>query len=536
MKPHLFNKLIVGKVCYPLIFLLVGFFAPYGHCSPDWKEYSEQLKRDARSGNSTAQGIVASFIEMDGIGGNYTEAFNLAQKAASTGNPYGKYALGKIFKEGKGATKDKYKSRVHFEESFPKILQDAKNGNPVSQYLVAEAYNWGNGVTPNAGKAAKWSKMSIKQNFFPAYHQLAKTYLDDLNTFMYEDSLKKAAEMNFPASQLALSTYYMMSFDGDQKEKSKDWMVKALNNGCAYLKKGEQKDVQMTSVSDFDVDDKTSKNDHTAEEVFGNTATEPPPIEKKPTSPENIESFKKFITSMVWKSNDKIRQEYSDDIINQNEQIGWGIDGESFAWVHAVTSSDSRLAGVVLGISQIINPEKNIVVSYEAVSPTITTGSNRVEVSNPFIFKIERSNPEDPISIRFIDTPPIFYMGSGSLFSFKEEEYDVSLLLKAMEKVKEWSHQISGRSLKSFDKKIPNCGDFYFAYESDKEESYLCILKPDNTVYRNPRLYPLIEVENIPIVEHHLKMLPFLKSNLNKFHQMKVDRKRESQEIIDALE
>ena len=101
--------------------------------------------------------------------GDYGTALQIFIPVAEKGDAIAQFHLAKMYREGKGISKD-YKAAVRW------FNLSAAQGNAVSQYHLGVAYSFGLGVVPDYEIALKWYLKSAEQGNAFAQHHLSLLY------------------------------------------------------------------------------------------------------------------------------------------------------------------------------------------------------------------------------------------------------------------------------------------------------------------------------------------------------------------------
>ena len=101
--------------------------------------------------------------------GDYGTALQIFIPVAKTGDSIAQFHLAKMYREGKGVSKD-YKAAVKW------FNLSAAQGNAVAQYHLGVAYSFGLGVVPDYEIALKWYLKSAEQGNAFAQHHLSLLY------------------------------------------------------------------------------------------------------------------------------------------------------------------------------------------------------------------------------------------------------------------------------------------------------------------------------------------------------------------------
>ena len=101
--------------------------------------------------------------------GDYSAALCIFKSLAEKGDMVAQFNLAKMYREGKGVSKD-YKTAVEW------FGLSAEQGNDAAQYHLGVAYSFGLGVVPNYDIALKWYMSSAEQGNTFAQHHLSLLY------------------------------------------------------------------------------------------------------------------------------------------------------------------------------------------------------------------------------------------------------------------------------------------------------------------------------------------------------------------------
>ena len=101
--------------------------------------------------------------------GDYSAAFHIFTSLAEKGDRVAQFNLAKMYREGKGVSKN-YKTAVKW------FGLSAEQGNALAQYHLGVAYSFGLGVVPNYEIALKWYTSSAEQGNTFAQHHLSLLY------------------------------------------------------------------------------------------------------------------------------------------------------------------------------------------------------------------------------------------------------------------------------------------------------------------------------------------------------------------------
>ena len=101
--------------------------------------------------------------------GDYGTALQIFIAVAEKGDLVAQFHLAKMYREGKGVSKD-YKAAVKW------FNLSAEQGNALAQYHLGVAYSFGLGVVPDYKIALKWYVKSAEQGNAFAQHHLSLLY------------------------------------------------------------------------------------------------------------------------------------------------------------------------------------------------------------------------------------------------------------------------------------------------------------------------------------------------------------------------
>ena len=101
--------------------------------------------------------------------GDYGTALQIFTPLAEKGDLIAQFNLAKMYREGKGVSKD-YKSAVKW------FNLSAEQGNAAAQYHLGVAYSFGLGVIPDYEIALKWYLTAAEQGNVFAQHHLSLLY------------------------------------------------------------------------------------------------------------------------------------------------------------------------------------------------------------------------------------------------------------------------------------------------------------------------------------------------------------------------
>jgi TPR repeat protein len=100
---------------------------------------------------------------------NFAQALELLLPLATQGNAVAQYALGLMYNNGEGVTKD-------YQEAAKWFRLAAEQGSVNAQYNLGSMYNNGEGVTKDYQEAAKWYRLAAEQGSVNAQYNLGLMY------------------------------------------------------------------------------------------------------------------------------------------------------------------------------------------------------------------------------------------------------------------------------------------------------------------------------------------------------------------------
>ena len=128
---------------------------------------SSQAVASVRWSNSGGDSVQKGNVALEK--GDYGVALQIFKSLAEKGDLVAQLNLEKMYREGKGVSKD-YKAAVRW------FNLSAAQGNAVSQYHLGVAYSFGLGVVPDYEIALKWYLKSAEQGNAFAQHHLSLLY------------------------------------------------------------------------------------------------------------------------------------------------------------------------------------------------------------------------------------------------------------------------------------------------------------------------------------------------------------------------
>ena len=166
---------------------------------------------EAKKGDAKSQYILGlMYYTGRGVLQNYKEAFRWIKKAADQGHALAQYNLGSMYELGQGITRDHREAQRLFKMAAEKgnstsqnnpILHDikkaAEQGNAKAQMALGSLYENGQGVTRDFKEAVMWYKMAVKQNAASAKCNLAKMYSKGLGVAKDLNEAKRLAKEGY---------------------------------------------------------------------------------------------------------------------------------------------------------------------------------------------------------------------------------------------------------------------------------------------------------------------------------------------------
>ena len=173
---------------------------------------SSQVAASVRWSNSGGESVQKGRLAFEK--GDYGTALQIFTPLAEKGDLLAQFNLAKMYREGKGVSKD-YKAAVKW------FNLSAEQGNALAQYHLGVAYSFGLGVVPDYEIALKWYVKSAEQGNAFAQHHLSLLYyfgngvpedkkyaymwatLASLSGFEMADQLRQVLTEQMTASQIS---------------------------------------------------------------------------------------------------------------------------------------------------------------------------------------------------------------------------------------------------------------------------------------------------------------------------------------------
>ncbi len=119
----------------------------------------------------TVQAACAGFDEAAAAfaAGDYAKALQESRPLAEQGDPRGQYAMGVLYENGFGVTKDQQLAAARY-------LKSAEQGNTDAQYNLGAMHEHGVGIPVNYPEAARWYRPAAEQGDIDALSNLGVLY------------------------------------------------------------------------------------------------------------------------------------------------------------------------------------------------------------------------------------------------------------------------------------------------------------------------------------------------------------------------
>lgn len=175
------------------------------------------------------------------------KALQWARKAADAGSAEAMYALGDVYKKGKGVEPNEAQATQWYAKRFEVLRREAEAGNAISMRLLAGAYATGKGVATNPALEKVWESKSeagfmklADEGNLEAMEYLYVMYVfrDKNKSSMWESKLvnttRAQSEAGNAAAMLRLARMYELG-DGVEKnkERARAWLQKSAAAGNA---------------------------------------------------------------------------------------------------------------------------------------------------------------------------------------------------------------------------------------------------------------------------------------------------------------
>ncbi len=108
--------------------------------------------------------------------GKLDEAASVCREAAENGDTKSQYALGRMYADGRGVSKDETEADKWYRKAAEQYRRTAEQGDAVDQYNLGWMYANGKGVAEDATEAVKWYRKSADQGNIGAQEQIARMY------------------------------------------------------------------------------------------------------------------------------------------------------------------------------------------------------------------------------------------------------------------------------------------------------------------------------------------------------------------------
>ncbi len=177
------------------------------------------IKQSAERGYLDAQLFLATY-SLD-VAKNSKRAFYWFQKAANKGDLAAQLFVASAYHQGFGIKKNSMKESKY-------IIRSAKNGSMIAQYYLAKQF-----IKKRSYRSKKlgfaWFKKSAKQNYLPAYYELALAYQNSYDKRQYW--LDKLKQTKSPEANYYVGKYYLSFNSRDVKFSAIKWLTMASQQG-----------------------------------------------------------------------------------------------------------------------------------------------------------------------------------------------------------------------------------------------------------------------------------------------------------------
>lgn len=184
----------------------------------------------AEQGNPKAQYALGTmYAEGSGVSKDYSEAMKWFRKSAEQGDPYGQYGLGRVYADGLGTSKD-------YSEAAKWFRKSAEQGIPQAQYALGAMYADGASLSRDWSEAAKWFRKAAEQRDPQAQRALGTLYGSGNGVSQdYAEAMKwyrKAAAQDFADAQWRVGGMYVKG-EGVPKDyiEAEKWFRMAASQG-----------------------------------------------------------------------------------------------------------------------------------------------------------------------------------------------------------------------------------------------------------------------------------------------------------------
>jgi len=171
--------------------------------------------------------------------GDYATALHIWKGLADEGNQSAQYALGEIYSQGQGMSRDDRTAAKWYERA-------AANGHVLAQSRLGAMYAEGRGIPQSLSKAMKWYRRAAQQGDLPAQISLALIYGTGRgvpqNYFQAEKWFRRAAEQEDALAQYHLALIYAGGYDVVPKDdiQALVWFTIAAKAGNDDARKARQ--------------------------------------------------------------------------------------------------------------------------------------------------------------------------------------------------------------------------------------------------------------------------------------------------------
>jgi hypothetical protein len=528
----------------------------------DWTSYLSEIRSKAKTGDPSAQGILAIFIEMNAATGSYAEALSLARTSAANGDAFGCHALARLHKSDRGVVqKDTERAKALFGKSLPTIEKKAKDGDALCQFLLGDGYYWNHYGKGSLKRAKDWTDKSAAQGFIPARHNQAMLLGSDDETRSNALYLA-AAGAGYPPSQQYLQI--RAGLIGPASEEA-TWRAKYESNMTADVQSAEKQDFELAAQNGPTPSNASQSADallksggspeggySTASNSFGENKSkfsQQTFAKVKPTT-DQASRLKQALESLFKDNSSPLLKE----VIDQNIENDWGPDGQSILCVRPSLIRDGDVKHLPFGYSQLWWPERGLLAQFTRIGVTRNSSTG---TSAPYEFEILKEEGLD--KVKFESFNRFFYGLRKRILCFKEGVVDLGELDYALGKCIEWGKELTGNQemegspfIKRINDENKNPTNFAFAWQYTSDPTPIPI-----TLYITAKNYeptPLTvagvretsvgpvsyvasgSVSDLENIREAVRYVAYLEDNLREHTAKAWNKVNEKRSVIDSLD
>lgn len=175
------------------------------------------------------------WMKLHGVGTeqNKTEARDWFEKSAQLGNPNAQYQLAILI------LADENPNPAKVEKAVAWLTQSAKAGQDCAQYALGKLYRDGRGVEKDIPQAVIWFSTAAEQDNSYAAYALGKLYLTGEDAPKNVDAalrwLQHSADLGNQYAQYQLSKLYLLGCEIEKDENSaRQWLTRSAAQGNEY--------------------------------------------------------------------------------------------------------------------------------------------------------------------------------------------------------------------------------------------------------------------------------------------------------------